>query len=89
MSLDERITPDEAVHVIALPRTVIGFVVTPEGEEALDLAQQGREIIARVTGQPTEAEPTMAIPPSVCDRARKLAQQRRSPEIPEPRRPLL
>jgi hypothetical protein len=75
---EDRVTPtDETVHVraIRLPRTVVGYWLTPEGDAALDTA--------------LKAEPTVPIPRAVADEARQLARQRRSTEIPEPRQPLL
>ncbi len=70
-------TPDEEVRVrvITLPRTVIGYWLTPEGDEALDASLR--------------AEPTVPIQRAVADEAMELARQRRSAEIPAPRRPLL
>jgi hypothetical protein len=77
---------DDEVRVIALPREY-RYWLTPEGETALDRAREASKIITRMTHG--EAEPTMAIPRSVCDQARHLARQRRSTQIPEPRRPLI
>ncbi len=75
------ITPDEEVRVAVLPREY-EWTLTPEGEAALERARQAREILTRMThGEPTEAEPTTAIPRAVADAARQLARQRRSAEI--------
>ncbi len=73
---------DETVRVAVLRDDCFAWTLTSEGEAALERAIQASEIITRIThGEPTEAEPTMAIPRSVADAARELARERRDAQI--------
>ena len=77
---------DETVRVAVLRDDCFAWTLTSEGEAALERAIQASEIIPRIThGEPTEAEPTMAIPRSVADAARELARERRDAQMPAPR----